>query len=61
LETDAPYLQPRDLAPRPRSRRNEPRFLPHILATVAACRGESPAVVAAATTRNALAFFGFPA
>jgi TatD DNase family protein len=60
LETDAPYLLPRDLAPRPSNRRNEPRFLPHILETVAACRGEAPAVVAAATTRNALAFFGFP-
>ncbi len=60
LETDAPYLLPRDLAPRPKSRRNEPRHLPHILETVAACRGETPAEVAEATTRNALAFFGFP-
>jgi TatD DNase family protein len=61
LETDAPYLLPRDLEPRPKSRRNEPRYLPHILETVAACRNESPAVIAAATTRNALAFFHFPA
>jgi len=60
LETDAPYLLPRDLEPRPKSRRNEPRFLPHILATVAACRGEPPATIAAATTRNAMVFFGFP-
>jgi len=61
LETDAPYLLPRDLVPRPKSRRNEPRHLPHILAAVAACRGETPAAIAEATTRNALAFFGFPA
>jgi TatD DNase family protein len=60
LETDAPYLLPRDLEPRPKTRRNEPRFLPHILATVAACRGESPQDVAAATSRNAIDFFGFP-
>ena len=60
LETDAPYLLPRDIEPRPKSRRNEPRYLPHILETVAACRGEPPATVAAATTDNALAFFGFP-
>jgi TatD DNase family protein len=60
LETDAPYLLPRDLEPRPKTRRNEPRHLPHILATVAACRGEAAETVAAATTRNALAFFGFP-
>jgi TatD DNase family protein len=61
LETDAPYLLPRDLVPRPKSRRNEPRHLPHILEAVAACRGEPASVVASATTRNALAFFGFAA
>lgn len=60
LETDAPYLLPRDLSPKPSHRRNEPRYLPHILETVAACRGERPDVVAATTTKNALAFFGFP-
>ena len=41
LETDAPYLLPRDLAPRPKSRRNEPCYLPHIARTVAALRGEA--------------------
>ena len=59
IETDAPYLLPRDLTPKPQSRRNEPKYLPHILATVAACRGEAPEAVAEATTRNALRFFGF--
>jgi TatD DNase family protein len=59
LETDAPYLLPRDLQPKPQSRRNEPRYLPHILATVAACRREDAAAIAEATTRNALAFFRF--
>ena len=59
IETDAPYLLPRDLQPKPRSRRNEPKYLPHVLATVAACRGESPETLAASTTRNALRFFGF--
>jgi len=61
VETDAPYLLPRDLQPKPAHRRNEPRFLPHVLATVARCRGEPEAQVAAATTANALRFFGFPA
>ena len=60
LETDAPYLLPRDLEPKPRNRRNEPRFLSHVLAAVAAARGESLAAVADATTRNALELFGFP-
>jgi TatD DNase family protein len=59
IETDAPYLLPRDLQPKPRSRRNEPKYLPHVLATVAACRGEPPEAVAEASTRNALSFFGF--
>jgi TatD DNase family protein len=59
VETDAPYLLPRDLDPKPAHRRNEPKFLPHIVRVVAACRVEPFAQVAAATTRNALQFFGF--
>ena len=59
IETDAPYLMPRDLQPKPAGRRNEPKYLPHILRTVAACRGEPPETVAEATTRNAVTFFGF--
>jgi TatD DNase family protein len=60
VETDAPYLLPRDLNPKPAHRRNEPKYLPHIVKTVAACRGETYDSVAAATTRNALQFFRFP-
>jgi TatD DNase family protein len=58
LETDSPYLTPRDLHPQPKGRRNEPAHLPHILRAVARARGESPEALAAATTRNARAFFG---
>jgi TatD DNase family protein len=58
IETDAPYLLPRDLSPPPRSRRNEPAFLVHVAHTVAALRGEPFEEVARATTRNALRFFG---
>ena len=61
LETDAPYLLPRDLAPPPKSRRNEPAYLPHIAATVAALRGESVASVAAASTHNAVRLFALDA
>lgn len=57
IETDAPYLLPRDMAPAPRSRRNEPAYLPHIAATVAGLRGETLESVAAATTRNAVTLF----
>lgn len=38
LETDAPYLLPRDLSNKPKSRRNEPCYLPHIYNVVAELR-----------------------
>jgi TatD DNase family protein len=58
LETDAPYLTPRDMKPQPKARRNEPAFLPHILKTVARALGRDPGEVADETTRNAKALFG---
>jgi TatD DNase family protein len=58
VETDSPYLLPRDLLPRPKSRRNEPCYLPHIARAVARLRGETPESVAESTTRNATLFFG---
>ena len=61
IETDAPYLLPRDLLPKPRGRRNEPAFLAHILERVAAAMQRSAASVAAATTANAERVFGLPA
>ena len=60
LETDAPYLIPRDLDPKPATHRNEPMYLKHICETVAACLGKSPVTLAAETTRNADVFFSLP-
>ena len=60
LETDGPYLLPRDLSPKPSTRRNEPMYLAHVLKTVAQARGESPGELAATTTANARRFFGLP-
>ncbi len=57
IETDAPYLLPRDMTPLPKSRRNEPAYLPHIAATVAHLRGATVETVASMTTRNAVALF----
>jgi len=57
IETDAPYLKPRNLRPKIKSHRNEPRLLPWILGTLAACRNEHPKALAEATTRNARTFF----
>jgi len=59
VETDAPYLLPRDLKPKPKSRRNEPAHLPHIVERLAAARGERPAETAARTTATARRFFDF--
>jgi TatD DNase family protein len=59
IETDAPYLLPRDLQPKPRDRRNEPMYLPHVLQAIAAARKEDVETLGAATTRNALELFGW--
>jgi len=61
VETDSPYLLPRNLEPMPRDRRNEPMYLPHIVAELARDRGEDVAATAAATTATAAAFFRLPA
>ena len=60
IETDAPYLLPRDLSPKPKTRRNEPYHLAHIAAVVARYRGTSLEEIAATTTANARRFFGLP-
>jgi TatD DNase family protein len=57
IETDSPYLKPRNLRPRVKSHRNEPRWLPWILNTVAEARGEDPSTLAEQTTANARRFF----
>ena len=58
LETDAPFLTPRNMPVRPKSGRNEPAFLTYVLHTVAAAIGKDDEEVAVATTRAARAFFG---
>lgn len=57
IETDAPYLLPRTLTPKPKSRRNEPSFLPEVVRVLAEARGQNPAHVARVTTENARRFF----
>ena len=60
IETDAPYLLPRTLQPRPKTRRNEPAYLPEVLRVVAEARGQSVDHVAQITTENAARFFALP-
>jgi TatD DNase family protein len=57
LETDGPYLLPRNLDPKPAGRRNEPAYLVHIALTVAAARGEPVQVLADSTTAAARELF----
>ena len=61
LESDAPYLLPRSLKPRPKNNRNEPAYLSEVLREVAHHRQETPEALAAHTTACARRFFGLPA
>lgn len=58
LETDAPYLLPRSLTPKPDSSRNEPCYLPEVARQVAACRQQPLSVLQQQVWQNSLAFFG---
>ena len=60
IETDAPYLLPRTVRPKPKTRRNEPMYLPEVVRVVAAARGQTEAHVAKITTENAVRFFALP-
>ena len=61
LESDAPYLLPRTLRPKPKNGRNEPAYLPEVLREVALHRGETQADLAAHSTACARTFFSLPA
>jgi TatD DNase family protein len=61
LESDAPYLLPRSLRPKPKNGKNEPAYLPEVLREVALHRGESEQDLAAHSTACARAFFSLPA
>ena len=58
LETDAPYLLPRNLRPKPSGRRNEPKYLTAVLDKVAECMGKDREEIAGRTTENAIRLFG---
>lgn len=58
VETDAPYLLPRDIKPKPASRRNEPAWLGHIVERVAHWRGDDPQWLSAQTDDNVRRLFG---
>lgn len=61
IETDAPYLLPPEAKPQAQGRRNEPAFLPAVLASIARERPEPLEALAAITQENAHRFFRLPA
>jgi TatD DNase family protein len=60
LESDAPYLLPRTLRPKPKNGRNEPAYLTEVLREVALHSKESMEDLARHSTACSRAFFGLP-
>ena len=57
LETDAPYLIPRTIRPRPKSNLNTAANLPYVLQTAAEITGKAPSELAEITTENCQRLF----
>jgi TatD DNase family protein len=57
LETDGPYLLPRNLDPKPAGRRNEPAYLPYVAAAVAAARAVPVQEIADSSTKASQELF----
>ena len=57
IETDAPYLLPRSMRPKPKSSRNEPKYLPYIAQAVADAREQTLEKLVGNTTKNSQLFF----
>lgn len=59
IETDAPYLLPRTLKPKPKTRRNEPKYLPEVLRVVAQLRETSESALSELLWDNTHRYFSF--
>jgi TatD DNase family protein len=57
IETDAPYLIPKNIPKLAKKRRNEPAFLPWVLHEIASSREESVVTLARETSKTAKGFF----
>lgn len=58
IETDGPYLTPRNLPKKPQGGRNEPKYLPHIAEIIAGARKQSLQHIAQISYTNSSRFFG---
>ena len=61
IETDAPYLTPRNIRPKPKSSRNEPSYLPHIVKVLAELMGYSEQEIIQQTAINSNTVFNLSA
>jgi TatD DNase family protein len=57
VETDAPYLLPRDLPDKPKNRVNQPLYLPHIVKSIARYQNRQVDLVAAECLKTSQLFF----
>ena len=57
IETDSPYLLPRTIEPKPRSRRNEPKYLPYVAKKIASLIGKTAEDIGQITAENARTLF----
>jgi len=60
IETDAPYLTPRTIKPKPKSSRNEPSYLSYIVDEIAKVTALDPSEIACQTSLNARRVFNLP-
>ena len=60
VETDAPYLTPRTIRPKPKSSRNEPSYLPFVIEKIASITALDPNELACQTSINARQVFNLP-
>ena len=57
IETDCPYLIPRNLENKPKNNRNEPSYLPHIAKEVAGLMNMETSELSDITFKNSMNFF----
>ena len=57
IETDAPFLIPKNFDFKPKKNRNEPKYLPHILNTIALCMGIDAEELSNQVNKNTKEFF----
>ncbi|WP_338365057.1 TatD family hydrolase [uncultured Pseudoalteromonas sp.] len=57
IETDAPFLIPRTITPKPKSRKNEPAYLTYVCETLAELFNVEPSTIANHTTANFYSLF----